>query len=501
MSDNPAVMTERRTPRLEPINRMQMIMRPIDVERLVEEDHPVRAIWEFIGRLDLSQYHQAIESVEGKAGRPSWDPQLMICLWIYAYSQGVSSAREIGRLCQYDPAYQWLTGMQVINYHSLSDFRVQHKEALEELFSQVLAVLTSEGLITLQRVMHDGTKIKACASADTFRREGKIQAYLELAQAQVRLMEQAQGEEISPRVAKARQRAARERVEKLELAQQELERVRAAKSGEKEKKEARVSVTDPEARIMKEGDGGFGSNYNVQISTDANAGIIVGVGVSQSASDYGELAPAVERVQESTEHRPEQVVVDGGFVSRENILKMDEMGVDLIAPIPDGKNQSAGQMDRRGVAAEYRPESFIYDPASDTFTCPAGKVLKYESKENCPGRTNYRYRAHVRDCQACPFRDKCCPTATTKGRTIVRSVDHPLVTAFIDKMGTEEAKEIYRDRGAVAEFPNAWIKEKIGLRQFHVRGLAKAGIEALWACLTYNLQQWIRLSWRPALAS
>jgi hypothetical protein len=187
-------------------------------------------------------------------------------------------------------------------------------------------------------------------------------------------------------------------------------------------------------------------------------------------------------------------------VSRENILKMDEMGVDLIAPIPDGKNQSAGQMDRRGVAAEYRPESFLYDLASDTFNCPAGKVLKYESKENCPGRTNYRYRAHIGDCRACPFRDKCCPTAAVKGRTIVRSVDHPLVTAFIDKMGTEEAKEIYRDRGAVAEFPNAWIKEKIGLRQFHVRGLAKAGIEALWACLTHNLQQWIRLSWRPALA-
>ena len=70
----------------------------------------------------------------------------------------MSSAREIARLCEFDPAYQWLTGLQPVNYHSLSDFRGGHREALDKLFMEVLGLLSAEGLVSLQRVMHDGTR-------------------------------------------------------------------------------------------------------------------------------------------------------------------------------------------------------------------------------------------------------------------------------------------------------------------------------------------------------
>ena len=249
--------------RLKAINREQMVLRPMDVERLVPEDHEVRAVWEFVGRMDLSGYYEEIEAVEGEAGRSATDPQLLISLWIYGYSKGVSSAREIGRLCEYDPAYQWLTGLEPINYHTLSDFRVKHEEALDELFTQVLGVLSAEGLITLERVMHDGVKVKACASADTFRREERIRVHLEAAREQVEQMgDPRTAEEISPRVAKARQRAAREKQQLLEKALEELEKIRVCKSGQEEKKKARVSMSDPEARIMKQSDGGFAPSYN-----------------------------------------------------------------------------------------------------------------------------------------------------------------------------------------------------------------------------------------------
>ena len=286
--------------RLKPINREQMVLRPMDVERLVSEDHEVRAIWDFVGRLDLSRYYEEIEVVEGEAGRSASDPRLLISLWIYAYSKGVSAAREISRLCEYDPAYQWLTGMEPINYHTLSDFRVKHKEALDELFTQILGLLSSEGLISLERVMHDGVKIKACASADTFRREERIRAHLELAREQVEQMgDPRTAEEVSPRVAKARQRAAREKKERLELALMEMEKIRATKSSKAEKGEVRVSMTDPEARVMKQSDGGYAPSYNAQISTDAREKVIVGVGVSQCGSDYEELVPAEEKVEET----------------------------------------------------------------------------------------------------------------------------------------------------------------------------------------------------------
>jgi len=486
--------------RLKWINRQQMMLRPVEVEKLVAEDHEVRAVWAFVGRMDLSGYYEEIEAVEGEAGRSATDPQLLISLWIYAYSKGVSSGREISRLCETDPAYQWLTGLEPINHHTLSDFRVNHKEALDGLFIEVLGLLSAEGLISLERVMQDGSKVKACASGDTFRREERIRAHLEAARQLVEQMgDPRTAEEVSPRVAKARQRAAREKQQRLEKALEELEKIRVSKSSSEEKEKARVSMSDPEARVMKQSNGGYAPSYNVQISTDAKEKVIVGVGVSQSGSDYGELVPAEERVEETMGKAPEQMVVDGGFVSRENILGMEEKGIDLIGPMGTGVGQARGQLNRRGVDPAFYPEAFCYDAITDTYRCPAGKVLRHEGEERRVGRTDYKYRASAASCQACSFKQKCCPQ-NRKGRSIVRGVDDPRVVAHMEKMETEEAKQIYRQRGAVAEFPNAWIKDKIGLRQFRLRGLIKVGMEALWACLAYNIKQWIRLCWRPQWA-
>src|SRR5204863_2488471 len=163
-------------------------MRVVDVEQLIEEDHPARAIWAFVGKLDLGPFEEPIEAVEGVAGRPVWNRQLLVSLWIYAYSRGIGSAREIARRCGYDPAFQWLCGLGEINHHTLSDFRVAHDASLRELFVQVLGVLSSEGLVSLERVMHDGTRIKACAGADSFRREERLKEHLEAARQQVEAM-------------------------------------------------------------------------------------------------------------------------------------------------------------------------------------------------------------------------------------------------------------------------------------------------------------------------
>ncbi len=486
-------------PRLKPINRKQLLLRPVDVERLVPDDHEVRAIWEFTGHLDLTLYYQTIHAVEGKAGCTAFDPRLLLSIWIYAYSKGVGSAREISRLCDYDPAYQWLTGMEPVNYHTLSDFRVAHKDSLDRLFVEVLGIMSAEGLITLERIMQDGTKVKALAGKDSFRREDRIREHLKAAEEQVRQSpddsEASCKEEASVRKQKAQERAVKEKKERMELALLELKKIRTTKSGE-EKKEARVSMTDPEARTMKQSDGGYAPAYNVQLSTDAAAGVIIGVGVSQRSDDFKELVPAIVRIEENTGKKPTQVVADGGFTSRENILAMEAQGVDFIGS-PDGSNPSAGQGKNRGVDPAFRPEHFSYDEKNNTYTCPQGKTLRPQGKEARIGKTKYIYRPPARDCSSCPHKEKCCPKA--KRRSLVRSVDDPVVASFLEKMKTEKAKAAYKQRAPIAEFPHAWIKEKIGLRQFHLRGLLKVGMEALWACLTYNIQQWIRLCWRPGL--
>ena len=241
------VRPEEKEPRLKRVNRQQLLLRTVNVEELVESDHAVRAIWELVGGLDRSRFYEDIGAVEGVAGRPAFDPQLLISLWIYAYSDGVSSAREVERRCSYHPAYQWLTGMERVNHHTLSDFRVQHQEALDELFAQVLGVLSAEGLITLERVMHDGTKVKAAASGKSFRREETLHAHLEEARERVRQMGDPRREGVSPRQAPAQERARREKVERLEQALGEMRKVQAAPQSRTDPAQRRVSETDPEA--------------------------------------------------------------------------------------------------------------------------------------------------------------------------------------------------------------------------------------------------------------
>ena len=482
-------------PRYKRVERGQTVFRTVVIEELIEQDHAARAVWEFTGELDLSGYSAPVKAVEGVAGREPWNVRLLMSLWVYAYSRGIGSARELSRRCEYEPAFQWLTGMEKINYHTLADFRVAHGTALDELFAQVLGVLSAKGLVNLERVMHDGTKIQACAGGDSFRREGAMEAHLKSAREQVAAMGDPR-EDTTVRQRAARERAKRERVERLEGARRELEKIRAGKAQAESKTQARASETEPEARMMKQGNGGYAPSYNVQLSTEASNGCIVGVGLSQSGSDYRELPGAMARVEEQAGKRPGQAVVDGGFTSRENIEIMAETGVDLIGSLGDRSAQTEAQMRRRGVEEAFYPPAFAYDAAHDEFRCPAGKALHPDGQEKRRGVIQRQYRASWADCSACAWRQRCCPGHDGKGRAIRRAEESVPVRAFIEKMQTPAAKAIYRLRGAIAEFPNAWIKEKIGLRKFRVRGMDKALCETLWACLSYNIAQWIRLRWR-----
>ena len=484
-------------PRYEAIDREQLCWRPIDIERLIGADHPARAVWEFIGRLDLSAYQQEVRAVEGKAGRPGWEPRLLISLWVYGYSKGVGSARAIEELCQWEPAYQWLTGSRVINAHTLSDFRVKHDTALNGLFVQTLGLLSADGLITLERVMQDGTKIRAKAASDSFRRQERIEQALKQAKEQVTALEAQSEEETSRRMAKARQRAARERQERLEQALKEFAQL---EKDDKDKESRRVSTSDPEARVMKQAGGGYAPSYNVQIDTDAKNCIVVGVGVVQAGNDFEQLGPGIDRVEQNQGKVPDTVVTDGGYVSKDTIIAMKERGIEYIAPCVDEAGKGQSSYDNRGVSAAYHSSQFIYDGQTDSYLCPQGKTLSYEGKEQRHLQVSYRYRAKRSDCAGCPMKSQCCPGNRVVGRSVHRSEELAEVAEFRHKMASDTARAIYKTRAQVAETPNLWIKEKFKLRRFSVRGLAKVGMEALWACLTYNIRVWMRLRWRQPAA-
>ena len=156
--------------RLRRPERGQLAWGRIDLEALLPDDHPARAIWAVVERLDLRALYAPIAAREDVAGAPAIDPKLLLALWIYATSEGEGSARELWRLTQCHDAYRWLCGGVAVGYHTLSDFRSQQTAVLDALITQVLALLLQQHLVELHRVAQDGTRVRASAGASSFRR-------------------------------------------------------------------------------------------------------------------------------------------------------------------------------------------------------------------------------------------------------------------------------------------------------------------------------------------
>ena len=342
-------------------NQIQFLMQ--DLDATLPEDHQARVIWDFLDRLDLSAFYGSIQAVQGGPGRPASDPQVLLALWVYATVEGVGSARKLARLCQEHDAYRWLCGGVPVDYHLLSDFRREHQEALDELLTQIVATLMAQGLVTLAEVAQDGMRVRASAGQSSFRREKSLKVCLEKAQEQVaRLAKEREHPDpgVTHRERVAKERAARERLERVEQALTQLPQVQAVKERQKRKagkkradkvREARVSTTDPEARVMKMPDGGFRPAYNVQLATDVGSQVIVGVEVINRGTDQGEALAVEEQVAQRAGRHPEAYLTDGGFVDLQDITTLERRGVRVYAP-PKEREADQGVRWKPGTTPE-----------------------------------------------------------------------------------------------------------------------------------------------------
>jgi len=160
-------------------------MVPLSLEETIPPGHHVRVLWAVVERLDLSKFTEGLKVSEGQAGRSATDVRLLVALWLYAATQGVGSARELERLCEHHAAYRWLCGGVQVNYHTLSDFRVSHEEALDGLMTEVLAMLMERKLVSVHRISQDGMRVRASAGKGSFRRERRLNGLLDQAKGQV----------------------------------------------------------------------------------------------------------------------------------------------------------------------------------------------------------------------------------------------------------------------------------------------------------------------------
>jgi transposase len=351
-------------------DRRQLRWDMVDLEGLLPAGHRARLVWSFVESLDLSQLYDRVLSREGEAGRPAADPAVMLALWLYATIEGVGSARELERLAQSDAAYRWLAGGVPLNHHGLADFRVENVEVLDRLLTQSVTALIGEGLISLDEIAVDGTKIRASASRKSFRTSENL-FKVEAAVAE-RLAALKQELTDDPGASSRRRQAARERAaqdvqERAAKARATLERLEAERKSrakthakdEAKKKEPRASTTDPEARSMRFPDGAVRPAYNAQIAAAPKEGIIVSIEVTDRRNDAGLARPMVDDIARRYGKTPDKLMVDTGYATSEDIVALAAHAggpVEVYTPPPSERdNVKLASLARRRRKREREP--------------------------------------------------------------------------------------------------------------------------------------------------
>jgi transposase len=332
--------TGRGAPRLVRAERRQVELRPISLDDMIGPEHLARLVWQMVQRFDLQPLLDRILAREGVAGHPQTDPAILVSLWLYATLDGVGSARELARLCAEHVAYRWLSGGVGINYHTLSDFRVDHTEWLDRELVRGLTGLMASGAVDVQTVAQDGLRVRASAGGSSFRREPKLRELECVARARVAALKPEVSADPPPRPSgltprqAAEKRAATERLARVEAALAAMPEARMRKKRNKgEPNEARVSTTDAEARVMKMPDGGFRPAYNVQFCAETQQGLVMGVMVTTSGADQDALDPMHRKMTEAYGKPVANVLVDGGYVSQAGFERVTERGSAIYAPL------------------------------------------------------------------------------------------------------------------------------------------------------------------------
>jgi transposase len=334
-------------PRLRVAIRDQVVVRTLALDQMLPNDDQARLVWEFVCHADLSPLYDAIQSVERSPGRAANDPRILMALWLYATIRGIGSARELAKLCQRHVAYLWICGDVSMNYHTLADFRVEHGDVVDQILTEQLAVLMQAGAVTLQRVAQDGVRVRAGAGSSSFHRRETLERHLAEAKQQVETLKaelEADPAVANRRQAAARQRAVREREQRISAALVALEEVQAKKEQrgrDSLKTPARASSTDADARKMKMADGGTRPAYNVQFATETASQVIVGVDAIAEGSDAGQLEPMQEQIEERTGKRPLEHLADGGFSTTAELEKLNDPGDGrkLYVPVKNAKKK------------------------------------------------------------------------------------------------------------------------------------------------------------------
>lgn len=429
------------------------------LDDLLSPDHRARQVWAYVESCDLTALYEKIRAVAGGAGRAPIDPAILMALWLYATLESVGSARLLERLCTSDAAYRWICGGVGVNYHTLADFRVEAGPLLDDLLTRSMAALVQARIVDVSCLGVDGVRVRASAGASSFRSQSRLGQLHDLARQKV---ESLKGELNADPAANTRRaterklREAQERQQRIEAAQKAAAAIEAARAREateqrrrkpRKSKSPRGSTTDAQARVMAMADGGYRAAYNLQFKTDPKSGCVIGLEVTNQASDRGQLDDAAQEIERRYGVRPKRLLADGGYAGKDEIQALHEKDIEVFCPLPRPRGKPA-------AATPVLVEPAPVEPAV------AEPVL-----------------AEPAPVEPAPVKRK--------------RKEKPGVIAWHERMNTDEGKAIYARR-TPCERPHADVRNR-GLYRFLVRGMEKVKAVALWHVTAYNFLQIQRL--------
>lgn len=456
------------------IAREQLILFPESLDEYIAQDKPVRFIDAWVDSLDLSVLGFA-DTVPAETGRPGYDPRLLLKLYLYGYLNRVRSSRKLEQECQRNVEVMWLLGKLAPGHKTIADFRKDNLSAFKATFKAFCLLCRELELFGGELMAIDGSKFKAVNSAKRNFSPDQVKEYL--AQIEERLasylqeLDQADQSEGAAQPSKLSAPELQAKIERLKTRQTKYQSYlkRMEDSGQ-----SQLSLTDPDSRAMPKSPKAPVA-YNVQSVVDSKQHLIVAQDVINEVTDRDQLSPMALAGKQMLAVEQVKAVADKGYSHGKELKACLEAGIEPYVARPDTwANTKLGLFGK---------ELFVYDPETDTYTCPAGATLAFRSDTIEKERHIRYYKTSA--CHKCPLKEKC--TRNKEGRRITRWVDEHIIEQTQARV--QAHPEIMQQRQQLVEHPFGTLKFWWDQGHFLMKGLEKVCAEFSLSTLAYNIRR------------
>jgi transposase len=477
-------------------SRNQLFLFNECLDNLIEENNPVRIIDSYIEYLDLEELNFNLPRLE--TGASPYRSQLLLKIYIYGYNERIRSSRRLEKECKRNKEMIWLTEGLAPDFKTIADFRKNNRKGIRSVFKSFLQFCHKAGLLSLETIAIDGTKMRAQNSLNNIyqrneiekiekRIEEKIEEYL----LEIENEDKKETKDLEVNIDEVKNIV--EKLKSLKKYKNKVEEIKTIFDNDKELKT--YFGTDKDSRFQSD-KGKVRAGYNPQIASDNKNKLIIANDVTNESNDQKQMTPMVNKVKEIKEELEievkTQAIMDTGYFSEVEIMNhKDDKTIEII--VSNKKEKAKNNKETGSVPANgFDINNFKYNREDDVFICPLGKKLKKTHTKPCiekSGREVFEYQCY--ECNGCIKRVEC--TNNKRGRSITVSANKEYMDKFKESMRSKRNKKLIEKRKEIVEHPFGTIKSNLGYTYFVQRGLEKVRTEFSFICFIYNFKRVVNI--------